>query len=567
MVLVSEDRRQVVLRGSTTQRLRLLSGLVLLLFVVTHFANHAAGLFGLEAMERIQTVRLWVTRSLAGSIVLGLALAVHVGLALSKIAVRRTWRIPTWEAMQIASGLLIPVLLIEHIVETRGASLLFGTADFYHPVLVALWPRAAARQSLLLVLVWSHVAIGIHHLLRLAPWYPRAKPWLVAVGLILPSLALAGFIAGGRETAASGGSEMARNALLAVYQWPEAAGMAYLSRLSFWMFLGFVALTSAALTLAARHWLGDALAPQVRMTFTGGPTVTGPIGATLLEISLSRGVPIASVCGGRARCSTCRVRIDAGAASLPPPTGAEAMTLAAIRAPPGVRLACQIRPVEALTVTRLVAPPALAGGARIGLEGDEIGVERQLAVMFLDIKGFTARAEKQLPYDVVFLLNRVFRVVGEVIAAQGGWVDKYMGDGVLAVFGRETGMAAGSRAALEAAARIDRALDSLNAELVAEGAAAVEVGIGLHAGRVVVGRVGYGDAARVTVIGETVNLASRLQVLTRENNCQLVVSRELASSAAWSGQGGKPEMVLPRGSVQPIEALFVPRARDVVIET
>jgi adenylate cyclase len=260
------------------------------------------------------------------------------------------------------------------------------------------------------------------------------------------------------------------------------------------------------------------------------------------------------------------VRIEAGGESLPPPGFAEAKTLAAIGAPPGVRLACQIRPRAALTVTRLVAPPLALGRVRSGMESDAAGVERHLAVMFVDLKGFTARAEKQLPYDVVFLLNRVFRVIGEVIVAEGGWVDKYMGDGMLAVFGRETGLAAGSRAALRAAARINVALDALNAELAAEGSAHVGVGIGIHAGRLVVGRVGYGEAAQVTVIGETVNLASRLQELTRGKSCELIVSRELVDAAGWSGAGFRTETVTPRGTVEPLEVLIVPRARDVVLE-
>jgi adenylate cyclase len=562
MARAPSSETPMLLRGSLAQRLRLLAGLILLLFVVTHFLNHAAGLFGVEAMERVQTIRLTVTRSWVGSIVLGLALLVHVSLAFTKIAARRTLRMPAWEALQIASGLLIPLLLIDHIVGTRVANLLFGTADFYHPVLAVLWPRAALRQTLLLLLVWGHSAIGVHHLLRLYPWYPQAKPWLIAVGLLVPSLALAGFIVGGREAGAAALAEGGRKALLALYHWPDAAGVAELSRLRFWLILAFVAAASAALALLLRHWVGERLAPQVVITYAGGPTVSGPLGATLLEISRLRGVPHASVCGGRARCSTCRVRIDAGGESLPSPGFAEAVTLAAIAAPPGVRLACQIRPTASLTVTRLVAPPLALGRVPSGMESDAAGAERHLAVMFLDLKGFTARAEKQLPYDVVFLLNRVFRVVGEVVAAEGGWVDKYMGDGMLAVFGRETGLAAGSRAALRAAARIDRALDGLNAELAAEGSASVGVGIGIHAGRLVVGRVGYGEAAQVTVIGETVNLASRLQELTREKGCQLIVSRELAVAAGWPGERFRSETVTPRGTNEPLEVLIVPQARE-----
>ena len=96
---------------------------------------------------------------------------------------------------------------------------------------------------------------------------------------------------------------------------------------------------------------------KVEVTYRGGPVLRVPAGPTLLEISRMNEVPHASVCGGLARCSTCRVGVESGLADLPPPTGAEAKTLASIRAPPHVRLACQIRPRQAITVTRLVAPP------------------------------------------------------------------------------------------------------------------------------------------------------------------------------------------------------------------
>ena len=149
-------------------------------------------------------------------------------------------------------------------------------------------------------------------------------------------------------------------------------------------------------------------------------------------------VPHASVCGGRARCSTCRVGVETGLANLMPPTGAEAMTLASIKAPPHVRLACQIRPREPITVTRLVAPPARAG-ARRQPAGHPQGIERTLAVLFLDTRGFTMISEKRLPYDVVFILNRLFAEVGEAIERHDGAIDKYLGDGLMAIFGAAGG--------------------------------------------------------------------------------------------------------------------------------
>ena len=238
-------------------------------------------------------------------------------------------------------------------------------------------------------------------------------------------------------------------------------------------------------------------------------------------------VPHASVCGGRARCSTCRVGVETGLAELMPPAGAEAMTLASIKAPPHVRLACQIRPREPITVTRLVDAGTRRGCRQPGAQG----IERTLAVLFLDTRGFTMISEKRLPYDVVFILNRLFAEVGEAIKRHGGVIDKYMGDGLMALFGAATGADAGCRQALRAACDIDIALDRLNHEIMDEIGQPLRIGIGIDVGPLVVGHIGHADTASVTVIGSTVNAASRLEALTKEKGCQLIVATDVLARA------------------------------------
>lgn len=558
--------RSILLRGSRMQQLRLAAGLVLLAFVATHFLNHALGLAGIEAMERFQTWRYGVTRSVAGSAVLGMALLTHFALGLMKLAGRRTWRMPVWEAFQLVSGLLIPVLLAHHLVGMRGSATLFGTADFYRPSLVVMWPHMALQQTLLLIVVWTHACVGLHYWLRLAPRYGRASPWLLAVAVLLPALALAGFVAAGREVASLVPDAASREQLLRAHNWPDAAGMSLLDKVERWSLAVFAVTLAAAASLPAYRMLRDRRLPQVAVSYTNGPHVMGPIGATLLEISRRNHVPHAAVCGGRARCSTCRVRVEAGAGKLDQPHFAEAVTLGAIGAPSGVRLACQLHPHDAVTVTRLVTPGAAALGRTMGgMADDAAGVERRLAVMFLDLKGFTGLSEKRLPYDVVFLLNRFFGAIGAAIASEGGWIDKYMGDGLLAVFGREVGLEAGARAALRAAHRIDLALEALNSQLAAEGGGSIGVGIGIHAGPLVIGRIGHPDSAAITVIGATVNLASRLESLTREKNCQLIVSEALALAAGWPGTEYMSEEVTVRGQSEPVRVKLIPRARDIAM--
>src|SRR5690242_20625083 len=130
----------VLLRGDPLQRLRLASGLVLFAFATTHFLNHATGLVSLELMHRIEALRTTVTRSLPGTVILAAALATHVSLGLYKLAMRRTWRLPLWETLQILVALCIPFLLFPHIVNTRIAHAVFGVNDIYLYELVRLWP-------------------------------------------------------------------------------------------------------------------------------------------------------------------------------------------------------------------------------------------------------------------------------------------------------------------------------------------------------------------------------------------------------------------------------------------
>ena len=571
---MSEPRREtrgrrpsLLWSGTATQKARLLSGLVLVLFVTTHLLNNAAGLFGIELMDRLQTLRFAVTRSLPGGLVLVTASMVHMVLGLVRISERRTARMPTWEAVQIGTGLLIPLLLIDHVVGTRGASLLFGVSDYYRPVLALLWPEHAIRQTLLVLIVWTHACIGVRHWLGMAPWFPRAAPWLLAVAVLIPALALAGFVAAGREVAEMTATPEARNQLMTDFHFPSPASLAQLALVSTAMQLAFAAALALALGRIAARLVMDGRRPMVPITYTAGPVVSGTVGATLLEMSRAAGVPHASICGGRARCSTCRVRVVDGLASLPPPEFAEPVTLGTIGAPDNVRLACQIRPTAPLTVTRLVGVATAAGRIANGASGEDRGVERRLAVMFLDIRGFTALAEHRLPYDVVFLLNSFYARIGAAIADEGGWIDKYMGDGLLAVFGRDTGGTEGARSALNAAVAIDRALDILEDDLAGEGYRHLGVGIGLHYGPLVLGHIGYGEAARMTVIGATVNLASRLEGATRERNCQLIVSRALAAEAGWDGDGGRHEAITVRGPDVPVEVFVVGRARDMRLDT
>ena len=189
-------------------------------------------------------------------------------------------------------------------------------------------------------------------------------------------------------------------------------------------------------------------------------------------------------------------------------------------------------------------------------------LKKSLAVMFVDLRDFTRLSESRLPFDIVFILNEFFGVVGSAIAEQGGRIDKFLGDGLLAVFGERVGLETGCRQALRTARAIDLGLDHVNAQLQEEVGRQLAVGIGIDAGPLVLGRIGFGDNVDVTVIGNAVNVASRLEALSKEKGLQIVFSREVARRAGWEPIGDFTGTVSVRGVADPVDVIGIARGRD-----
>ena len=552
----------ILLRGNTGQRLRIGSGLILFVFVLMHLLNHAAGILGLEAMLEVQNVRTAIWRSWPGTLLLSAALLVHIAMALEKLVARKTWRMEWWEALQIGFGLAIPLFLFPHIVNTRYAHVAMGVQDTYLYELARIWPDHVLLQSLFLILVWTHGCVGLHYWLRLTAAYRRIAVPLLVIAVVIPLAALAGVAAAGRQVSAIGATASGLAEIKAITHWPDLDADTRLAQIRGFAQAGILLTLLALAGVWCFRFYQLQTAPKVTISYLGGPRVTAPLGLTLLEISRIHKVPHAAVCGGRSRCSTCRVRVDKGLERLPPPGFVESVTLGSIKAPPNVRLACQLRPTSNLTVTRLLRANTTGPAAAEVSDADSDGVERILALMFLDMRNFTRHMEQKLPYDVVYLLNEFFAATGEAITSNGGVIDKFLGDGLLAVFGRRHGPEAGCREALQAARAIDLALDHFNAKLASELSEPMKIGIGIHAGPLLLGRIGWGEAVDMTVIGHTVNAASRLEALTKEKGCQLVISRDVAEFAGWEQARSSGESIEVRGIAKPIEIISIAQGRD-----
>ncbi len=555
----------ILTRGDIPQRLRLISGLILFIFALTHFLNTAVGLISLEQMDQIDRWRVVVIRSLPGTIILASALVIHMFFAFWKVATRTTYRLPWWELLQIVLGLLIPFLLFPHIVNTRIASSFFNVEDNYLYELARLWPANAIIQSTLLVIVWIHGCLGIHFWLRLHTPYRAMQPVLLFLAITIPLASLAGFMVSGRAVASLIENPEAFQRVRELTRWPNAEANELLGTYRVWVRLGFLGVLGFIASIFAIRYISWLSAPKVAISYAGGPTVTVPIGPTLLEISRLNKIPHASVCGGRARCSTCRVRIEEGGENLPPAVFPESVTLAAIEAPANVRLACQIRPSKPIVVTRLLRPVGTGPDAAGVPESDSSGTEKPLAVLYVNMREFNELTRTKLPYDVVFLLNQFFTAVGTAVRSQGGTVDKYIGDGLIAVFGQRQGVEAGCRQALRAIRAIDLALDHLNSVIGPELGRPVRIAAGLHAGHLILGRIGHGATVDLTVVGPAVKIALQLEGLAKQRDVQLVLSHDVARLAGWNPEDHLISSVEVDGLGEPLEVVDVPRGRDLAV--
>ncbi|HEV2303763.1 MAG TPA: adenylate/guanylate cyclase domain-containing protein [Stellaceae bacterium] len=516
------------------RRLRLVAGLTMLAYVTMHLVNHAMGLVSIEAMERTLTLFETVWGNPAGQFLLYGGFAMHYALALWALWQRRSLKLRGPELAQLLLGFAIPFLLIRHVAATRISADFLGTNVGYYRYFLWVYfvnsPGRGFLQLLVLVVAWAHAMIGLHYWLRVRPWYARAEWAALVLAVLLPVLALLGAVEAGRQVAALAAQPGWRGEAFAGLTLPtHATGQAIdtISNAGIAFFAVALTLVLAARLVRQVHWRARGL---VRISYPDGRSIEVVRGTSVLEASRLANIPHASVCGGRGRCSTCRIRVRAAAGALDPPGESELRVLRRIRATPDVRLACMLRPTGAITAMPLLPPFAAAADGR-RLADIAQGSEREIAIMFVDIRGFTAFSEGRLPYDVVFVLNRYFAAVGQAIEAAGGRVDKFIGDGVMALFGIAGDGAAGCRAALEAARLVSERLGELNRSVQSELDRPIRIGIGIHAGPVIVGEMGYGRASAMTAIGDAVNTASRLESLTKEYGCELVVSEEVVARA------------------------------------
>jgi adenylate cyclase len=158
---------------------------------------------------------------------------------------------------------------------------------------------------------------------------------------------------------------------------------------------------------------------------------------------------------------------------------------------------------------------------------------KSACVLFSDIRGFTRRGENMSPEKLVTILNRYFSVMSDVVHKHHGTVDKFIGDGLMAIFGAPQKLEHPERHALEAAQEMIERLAEVNAELATMGEAPLKIGIGLHSGEIVVGHIGSRERHNYTAIGDVVNVAARLEGLSKTAGHVIIVSKTVAEALGY----------------------------------
>ncbi len=301
--------------------------------------------------------------------------------------------------------------------------------------------------------------------------------------------------------------------------------------------------------------LSDDREVAVTLHFSGDKDVRTTSNIPILEASLGAGIPHTHVCGGRARCSTCRVLVSDGLEHCRPRNEAEEQLARVKGFSPVIRLACQTTVTDDVTLRRLVLDDTdIQVAIREGrTDSGDVGHEEEVTVLFCDIRSFTMFAESALPYDVIHILNRYFETIGAIIDRQGGYIDKYMGDGIMVVFGLDRTMSNNhARLATVAARDMVRALPEFNQYLKTQFNHEFRVGVGIHSGTLILGSLGFHKKMEFTALGDTVNTASRIEVLNKSEGTTILLSEQTHDMVRTEFRWGKSFSAAVKGKEEPL---------------
>lgn len=511
------------------RQLRLASGLILFAYITGHLTNHALGLVSLDTAETGLRIAVAVWHTWVGTGLLYGAATTHIVLAFWALYERRTFRLPPAELLRNALGLWLPVLLIGHVAATRIAYEVFGSASDYSHVVTNMWiTDAQGRQLGLLAPLWVHGCLGLHFVFNRYPVYRRLKFLLFAIALLVPVLSALGFVTLGRELVDS------PVAAAAAYDYLSPAHAAERAAIERWrdgsLAVYFLLVGAIFTARAVRTQIEKGRKRLIAISYPIR-TVSVPRGWTVLEASRAFHIPHASMCGGQARCSTCRVRVTAGEKFCPPPKYPELATLNQIGATRDIRLACQLRPQGSISVIPLVHTDQVNYRPITPTRS----AEREIVCVYCDFLNRSELAENNLPQDVFYAFTRHIETVGNVIRSTGGTLSYVEIDSICGLFGLRSDVRRGAEQALRAGMMIGDALAGLQQSLGDDASPKIDVAVSINAGPAVVGEISSPEGPMVIALGPAIDGATNLRTIAGQskfNGMAFVVSTAVLKAAA-----------------------------------
>lgn len=261
---------------------------------------------------------------------------------------------------------------------------------------------------------------------------------------------------------------------------------------------------------------------------TDNKTICASPDSTILEATLKAKINHMHVCGGNARCSTCRVYIMDGLSNCRPRNEKEKQLAEKLGFPQNIRLACQTKISGNITIRRPVVDDldvAIILKQFGNAPGTKLGQEKDLAILFTDIENYTQFAEAFPAYDVVHVLNRYYQTMNEIIVQHKGVISDVAGDGILALFGVIEDSKNPVLDAINAVRAMNTALMQFNEYLNEMYDRSFGIRAGINFGKVIVGNFDTGMMSKISAIGDAVNLASRIETANKDFGTQLLISQ------------------------------------------
>lgn len=371
------------------RNLKIITGLVLFVFVGVHLSNLALGVFSLKVADEVRPWLMAPFTNTVGGMILILSMLLHMLLGLHSLYHRNTLRMSRYDTVQFVTAFLIPPLLIPHVWGLIALKQLLDLSPSYLDIFRVFWvhsPLDGLRQVLLVVVVWIHGCIGLFTWLQLKSWWTHIRAFAYPLAVAVPVVALLGFVAGGNhilasaertqsesdpyayDTSVDNSDRYAPSPSYATSTNPpldrygerlesvEAQDvLAFITQVKWQMIYAYLVLLLGV--LLARSFRLRGRKDKIQVRYADGRVIKGNVGPTLLELANISDIPHANLCRGRGRCGTCRVEILHSDQELPPPTKLELETLNREGSDQNVRLACQLSPGPGVISVKRLLPP------------------------------------------------------------------------------------------------------------------------------------------------------------------------------------------------------------------